>query len=355
MKKISILFLCLILLCAPGFAGQGEYQKYSYSFFNTFDTVITIIGYTKNKAQFDAVAAIAEEQFIYYHQLFDQYHEYPGITNIYTVNQNAAKEPVVVPEELFNLIALCVEKQPLLHNTVNIAMGGVLTLWHDARDIAESNPASAALPDMEALQQAAQHMDINNVLLNMEESSIFFADPEITLNLGAIAKGYAAELVAQTLLESDMPNFIINAGGNVRTGHPPLDGRKAWGVALQDPNAAVGSVETAPDTLFLHDLSVVTSGDYQRYFILDGVRYHHIVSPVTLMPSNNMRSVTVVTQDSGLADLLSTTLFLMTYEEGMAFLQDYPDVGAVWVLNDMSVRMTENMHQYAASHGATAR
>ncbi len=355
MKKITIILLCLIMGLTTSLASEAAYNKYTYSFFDTFDTVITIIGYAQDKATFDTIAAQAEEKFIKYHQLFDQYHEYSGLTNIYTVNQQAAKEPVQVPEELYGLISFCIEKQPALHDTVNIAMGSVLMLWHDARENAEMNPLDAALPDMAALQEAAQHMDISQVVLDDENKSVYFKDPDITLNIGAVAKGYATELVAQFLLKSDMPSFIINAGGNVRTGQPPLDGRKAWGVALQDPNAIIGSVETAPETLFLHDLSVVTSGDYQRYFVLDGIRYHHIVSPKTLMPTNYMRSVTVVTEDSGLADLLSTTLFLMTYEEGLIFLKDYPDVGAIWVLNDMSVQMTENMHQYAASHGARSK
>ncbi len=355
MKKLFILLVCFMLCAATTLASDIPYNKYTYSFFDTFDTVITIIGYAQDKSTFDTVAAQAEEQFIMYHQLFDQYHAYPGLTNIYTINEQAAKAPVQVPEALYQLIAFCKKEQPKLHNTVNIAMGNVLMLWHDARDLAEADPARAALPSMEALQSAAQHMDIDNVILRDEDRSVFFKDPDITLNIGAVAKGYATELVAQFMLSSEMPSFIINAGGNVRTGHPPLDGRKAWGVALQDPNATTGSMETPPETLFLHDLSVVTSGDYQRYFMLDGIRYHHIVSPKTLIPTSYMRSVTIVAEDSGLADLLSTTLFLMPYEEGLDFLKDYPQAGAIWVLNDMSVRMTDNMHQYAASYGARPR
>ena len=107
------------------------------------------------------------------------------------------------------------------------------------------------------------------------------------------------------------------------------------------------------ETLFVHDLSVVTSGDYQRYVEIDGVRYHHIISPETLMPTHYMRSVSILTEHSGYADLLSTAVFLMPFDEGLAFVESLPGVEAVWVLNDCSVRMTKGAEAVARSFGAS--
>ncbi|MDD2428644.1 MAG: FAD:protein FMN transferase [Eubacteriales bacterium] len=354
MKRTLALFVCLLNLSAPLAIGETTHSKYSHSFFNTFDTVITIIGYARDKDIFDEVAAAAQEKFTYYHKMYDQYHAYEGVNNLYVVNREAHLSPVEVPEPLFDLILWCIQKQPDLAGTVNIAMGSVLDIWHDAREEAESIPPTFALPDMETLREAARHTAIDNVVLNEEEKTIFIKDPNLTLNLGAVAKGYAAEMVAEWMLESAMPSFIINAGGNIRTGNAPLDGRSAWGVAVQDPESMLGNTEQSSlDTLYLHDLSVVTSGDYQRFFTVNGKRYHHIISPQTLFPSEHMRAITVVTRHSGWADLLSTALFLMPYEEGADFVAGLEGVGAIWVLNDMSVMMSENLQQYSKAFGAT--
>lgn len=349
MKKIiALLLIAALLIPSVAMGGTDGYQKYSYSFFDTFDTVITLIGFANSKAVFDEKAAIVQERFTYYHQLFDPYHAYEGINNLYAINHNAAEEPLMVPDELFNLLQYCAQMQPKLHSTVNIAMGSVLELWHEAREAAENAPNQAVLPSDAALKEAALHINIDGMVLDSEKKTVFLKDPSMNINLGAIAKGYATELVAQLLLSSDMPSFIINAGGNVRTGQPPMDGRANWTVALQDPDAMFENQSAIDQKLHVHDLSVVTSGDYQRYFTVNGERYHHLISPDTLYPAHFMRSVTVVTRDSGLADLLSTALFLMPCEDGLAFLKGMDNVGAIWILNDLSVKTTDNLKELLA-------
>lgn len=356
MRRFVAAFLLLCtLLTSPGQAAQPEYKKFSYVFFNTFDTVITILGYAQTKETFDRAAKDAEAAFQRYHKMFDQYHPYEGLNNVYTLNRQAAQAPVEVPAELFNLLQYCKELQPQLHGTVNVAMGAVLALWHDARELAQSDPEHAKLPDMAALQDAAKHTNMDDVILDAEKQTVFYRDSKLKLDVGAVAKGYATELVAKELLDGELSHFIINAGGNVRTGKAPLDGRSNWGVGIQDPDSAILAPTDSDviELLHIHSLSSVTSGDYQRFFTLDGVNYHHIISPDTLMPSHFMRSVTVITEDSGLADALSTALFLMPYEDGLAFLEGFePRAEALWVLNDNSVVMTEGAKKMAHSQGA---
>ncbi len=344
MKKNILILVLLISLLMPSVHAEA-YQKYSHVFFGTFDTVITIIGYAKDKASFDKSAKYAEELFFKYHKLFDGYNEYEGVVNVYSLNRLASCKPVKVSDELFNLLLMCKEKQPKLGDTVNIAMGTVLGLWHDARIFSEDNHDEAYIPDKESLIKAKKHTSMADVILDKENKTVFFNDPELKLNVGAIAKGYATELVAQELLKSDMPSFIINAGGNVRTGHPPLDGRDNWGVGLQDPE----NPSQVFETLFLHDKSVVTSGDYQRFFEVDGKKYHHIISPDTLLPADSMRSVTIVTEDSAIADMLSTALFIMPFEKGQMFANEHPEIGVVWYLNDGTVIITDNLKDYLGS------
>lgn len=353
--RLSPILLALAL--TPFAIGQGKAapSRYSMSFFDTFDTVITIQGFAEDRASFDRVTLAAREMFITYHRMFDSFHAYEGINNVFTLNRYAAEGPVCVPPELFELIALCRDVQPGLRHTVNIAMGAVIELWHEAREDAERNPAAASLPDREDLLAASHHSDLDSVRLDADAFCVYFEDPLLKLDLGAVAKGYATEKVAQFMLASEMPSFIINAGGNIRTGNPPLDGRQAWAVAIQDPDGHTFSEDGSDilDTLYLSGLSVVTSGDYQRFFIVDGERYHHIISPSTLMPARYMRSVTIVTEDSGTADLLSTALFLLPYKEGLDLLRTLEGVEALWVLNDRSVVMTDGLKRIAKSAGAT--
>ena len=142
-------------------------------------------------------------------------------------------------------------------------------------------------------------------------------------------------------------------GGNVRMGNPPADGRAKWGVGIQDPDGAVLGLSDIVETLYLTGCSVVTSGDYQRYYVVDGQRYHHLIDPDTLMPDTDFRSVSIITEDSGYADLLSTAAFLMPYEESRAFIDSLDGVEAIWLFPDGSKKMTFGAMNVAKSCGAT--
>jgi len=355
MKRLVCALLVFCLLLPMIAQAETTYEKYTVSFFGSFDTVISIIGYAQSMSTFEEVTAKAQERFHYYHQLFDIYNQYGELHNLWYVNQEAAKAPVQVPSELFSLLQYAKEMYGPSLEMVNIALGTVLAIWHQAREDSELDPERAYLPELAELEAANLHTDLDDLILDADASTVFFQDPFMQLDVGAVAKGYATELVARQLLQGPMPSFAINAGGNVRLGNPPLDGRANWGVAVQDPDgfALADPNSDVMDTLFLHNTSVVTSGDYQRYYIYQGERYHHIISPDTLMPPQYFRSVTIITEDSGYADLLSTTLFLMPYEEGAEFVGNLPGVDAIWILNDRSMRMTDGIKDKAKSQGVT--
>ncbi len=358
MKKFLRILLTALLVPAfiliPG-AKATQYQRFSNHFFNTFDTIVTLIGYAPNQETFNKAFQTVQERFIYLNQLFDKYNSYEGVNNVYTLNHEAAKNPVKVAPELMEVLTYCRDMQKKYPGRKNIAMGSVLEIWHDHREAAELDPASATIPDLSALQAAAEHIDMDAVILDEANSTVFFADPELKLDLGAIAKGYSTESAAQLLLASPMPSFIINAGGNVRTGNPPQDGRKAWGVGIQDPFSSAYSDAPTLETLFISNKSVVTSGINERYFEVDGIRYHHIIDPQTLFPGKQMASVTIITESSFLADFLTTILFLSPYEEGKALVESIPEIEAIWVLPDGTIHLSEGLLPYAKSQGATAQ
>ena len=155
------------------------------------------------------------------------------------------------------------------------------------------------------------------------------------------------------LEQSPLSSFILSAGGNVRIGKGPLDGRENWGVGIQSPDGEVFAASEIAETLYIRECSVVTSGDYQRYFDLDGTRYCHLVDPDTLMPASFYRSVSIITQDSGLADFISTAAYLMPYEESRAFIEGLDGVEAIWLFADGTELMTDGAKPYCKSQGAT--
>lgn len=353
MKKLAagaLLALLLVALCLPAGAVMN---KYSTMYLDSFDTVITLIGYAESEEMFNEQADQVHEMFLYMHKLFDTYNSYEdeGIVSIFTLNERAAQEPVAVDPILFSLLTFCKANYALCHEQVNVAMGSVLSIWH--REAGLADPEHAQLPPMEALEAASGHMNIDDLVLDEENMTVYFADPQLRLDVGAVAKGYATELISQMLLAGPMPSFIISAGGNVRTGISPQDGRKAWGVGIQDPDGSVFGLSDYVEVLYIHDISVVTSGDYQRYYEVDGQRYHHLIDPETLMPDTDFRSVSIITEDSGYADMLSTAAFLMPYEESRAFIESLDGVDAIWLFPDGSMQMTDGAMKVAKSCGAT--
>jgi len=354
MKKLAAALLLLALSLALIFPGHAEMNRYSSVFMDTFDTVITLIGFADSQQTYDMWSNAVHEQYIYMHKLFDTYHSYEdeGIVSVYTLNQKAAKEPVAVDPILYGLLKFCKSNYELCREQTNIAMGSVLSIWHNYRDAGLDDPLRAQLPPMEALEAAVPHTDIDNLILDDENMTVYFADPDMKLDVGAVAKGYATEIVGQMLLAGDMNSYIISAGGNVRLGNPPLDGRKGWGVGIQDPDGAIFGLSDIVETLFIANGSVVTSGDYQRFYTVDGKNYHHLIDPDTLMPAGHFRSVSIITRDSGYADMLSTAAYLMPYEESRAFVESLDGVEAIWLFPDGTKIMTDGAAKIAKSRGA---
>jgi 5,10-methenyltetrahydrofolate synthetase len=226
---------------------------------------------------------------------------------------------------------------------VNIAMGSVLSIWHDCRELGMDDPASAKLPSMERLQEAALHTDIRGLIIDEEACTVTLTDPAMRLDVGAIAKGYAVEAVARSLEEKGIRGYVINVGGNVRTVGTKPEG-EPWLVGIENP--AEDSQEPYLAYLNLVDRSLVTSGSYQRYYVVNGERYHHIIDPETLMPAQGYLSVSVVCESSADGDALSTALFCMSPEEGMALIESLPGIEAMWVTSDGVRKYSSGFFEY---------
>lgn len=323
LHKLTALILSLaLLLCGCTLpAKEPPKKQYQATFLTLFDTVTFISGLAESEEAFQREAQQVHDQLLVYHQLFDIYNDYDGLSNLKTVNDNAGVAPVVVDEIIIRFLTDCKAYYELTGHTVNVAMGSVLSLWHEARTEGLNDPSNAALPDRQALEEASLHTGWENVIIDADASTVYLSDPLLRLDVGAAAKGWSAQQVAQ----SAPRGLLISVGGNVCATGPKDASGTPWVVGITDPDGG-----DYLHTLSITDLAVVTSGDYQRYYVVDGKAYHHIIDPETLMPAHRWRSVTVACRDSGLADALSTALFLLPLEDGQELLDQW-SAEAMWL------------------------
>ncbi len=314
-KKLLVL-LCLAALlsgCSP------RKEVYQEVYLDAFDTVTTLRGYETGEERFQQQSEQVHQALLEYHRLVDIYHDCPG--GLKQVNDNAGLTPVKVDAHVMELLLDCRADYERTGGKVNVAMGSVLHLWHEAREQGLADPASAKLPDLAQLQEASKHCSFDTVLLDEENGTVFLSDPQQRLDVGAIAKGWVAQRVSKLLPEG----YMLNLGGNVCALGSKPDG-SPWRIGIQSPMNPSENL----CVVNLVNRCAVTSGDYQRYYSVDGKSYHHIIDPQTLMPSEYWRSVTILCGDSGLADCLSTALFLLPLKEGKA-LAESCNAEAMWV------------------------
>jgi len=341
----GIVFLIIAILGITGKIGtkSATADKYTATFLDVFDTRTELVGYASSQSEFEENAGLIKAKLLYYNQLYDIYNDYDGINNIKTINDNAGIEPVVVNQDIIDLIKFSKEMYYNTNGKTNIAMGSVLSIWHNYRERGINNPEEAALPDMSELEEASRHTDIEKVIIDEENSTVFLEDKDMSLDVGSIGKGYAVERVAEYAKEIGNDNMLISVGGNICALGTHIDGTP-WKLGIQNPDLTsdVSSIEK----VFLSDREcVVSSGNYQRYYEVDGKRYCHIIDPDTLFPADYFAAVSVITKDSGKADALSTALYTMTIEEGLAYVSAYEGVEAMWITHDGELIYSENFEQ----------
>ena len=339
MKRLIIPLLALLLVVGSGCAKKRI--RYQAEFLSLFDTVTTIVGYAENKEEFTVLAGRIKDKLMEYHRLFDIYNSYAGLNNIKTINDNAGIAPVKVDEELIAMLLFAKEQYYVTDGKTNIAFGSVLRIWHDYRENGISDPLGAEVPPKQLLEVAAGYIDIEGMIIDQEASTVYLSDPGISLDVGAIAKGYAVEQTAQYLEGEGVSSLLLSVGGNIRAigGKPGKNGMEPWNIGIKNPD------KESPDTelcnVLISGYSVVSSGSYERYYTVDGTRYHHIIDPSTLMPPPYFTSITVICRDSGIADALSTALFNMPLEMGEKFVEGIDGVEALWVTGTGEVIYSE--------------
>lgn len=324
----------LLAACLLGLTGcQKEPERYTATWFDLFDTVTILVGYADSEAEWQRQTDALHEELLRYHRLFDIYHRYDGLTNLYDVNAGAAAAPVAVDGELYEFLQFAAGMAGRTNGACNIAAGAVLRLWHDAREMDSPVP-----PDEAALAEAGQHCRIEDLILDDTAETVYFADPALRLDVGAVGKGYAVELAAQHAEQNGVTSMLLNVGGNVRAiGIKP--GGEPWLTGVENPwetgGEMVDTVELGPGEC------LVISGDYQRYFEYEGVRYHHLIDLTTLQPARYQSAVAVHCLGSGLGDAYSTALFCLPEEQGRALAAAESSMEVLWMHTDGTTATTD--------------
>lgn len=323
-KKKMIIIISILAVVLVGLFLLNTKKEYKTNMYY-MDTYI----YVKLYSNKDASDILKEIDSIYsqYHTLTDRYNHYDNIINIYDIyNNDLTDNELEIDHKLYEILEYAKNWEEK-YSKFSIEIGNTIDVWKKYRD------SGVGVPTTEELEVTRDYSKL--VLLG--DDKILNNHPN--LDLGAIAKGYTTEIVGKYLESIGITDYLINAGGNVKVGNSYK--KKNYSIGIQSP------VENEDLITIVNgkNISVVTSGGYERNYEYNGTIYHHIIDPDTLYPSNNMKSVTVITKDSALGDILSTTLFLTSVEEGKEIIKDY-DCDAIWYTNDNQIIRSENFSDY---------
>ena len=342
----SLLFAIILLsACSPN-AGYDRFQTQQTGYFDSF---IIFTGYAQSEEDFTQYADILFDKLSELHRQFDIFNSYEGVNNLYYINANAGLYPVVADQVLIDMLMAAQEAYRLTMGRTNVAMGSVLRIWHKYRT-AESLEYKS-LPSMDALLAASLTINMEDIIIDPENNTVFFKEPDLSLDVGSIAKGYAAGLAMEAVARAGIHAALLNAGGHiVAYGKPP--GRDTWNIGIQNPELYENAPSTI-DTLSFTNASLSVSGGYKRYFEVNGLTFGHIIDPDTLMPANRFKQVAVWHPSSWMADVLSTALFILPLEEGYQLITGTGGE-AFWICTDGKWTGTQGYKEMSAGFGDDA-
>lgn len=271
-----------------------------------------------------AIDAVLDE----FHRLDQALSPYIESSELYKVNRDAAQQPVVISKEFFNLLNISLDYSQLTDGAFDITFASI-GYQYDYR--------KGVKPNDQAIAKALPLINYRLIKLDPTSLSVYFERPGVRIDLGGIAKGYAVDCSIQILKNQGIEHALVSAGGDSRLlgdhrGRP-------WHIGIQAPRKKKALAAVLP----LSETAISTSGDYERYFERDGVRYHHIISPKTGRSAGELQSVTVLGPNATRTDALSTSVFVLGLHDGLALIDRLPDVEAVIIDNQGTMHSSKGL------------
>lgn len=303
-------------------------REYTSKFFY-MDTYIYVKIYSNDSNKANKALKEVEKIYKEYHQLTDRYNSYDNINNIYYIkNNDSDDEYLKIDKRLYDIIDYGVSSYESSNGLIDISMGDVIDVWKKYRENKDG------IPNKDELKN---NHNIKDIIL---KDGYLIKNNHVNIDLGCISKGYTTKIVGEYLKSIGISEYLINAGGNVLVGNHYNKGK--YLIGIEDP--------MNQDDIFTvvsgNNISVVTSGGYERFYEYEGKKYHHIINPNTLYPEDNMKSVTIITSDSALGDILSTRLFLMSVDDGLNIINKMDNVEAIWYTNNNKQVKSKGFSKY---------
>lgn len=322
MKKaflISILIISSVFLSA---CSKSE-KEYAFTFYDYMDTLININIYAESETKADEIQSYVEEIYKKYHELTTNYEpldaESPYLENIYSINQKN-NQVIEIDYDLYELIDIAEEIKTLTDGYFDISVGEVVNIWKNLILDETNGFLFEIIPDtvFQAAQDQLALIELESNVIELSESDghyyIQVKSTHAQLDLGAISKGFATEIVYEYLVEQGIKYFSISAGtSSIALGQNKNRDGGIFNVSLASPIQTDSSSQTY-GMIYVKDIGVTTSGNYEQFALHNDLRYHHIISPKTKMPMQYYHTVTILGQDLGMLDALSTALFSMPIE-----------------------------------------
>lgn len=314
MKKLFLLGLCSLLMtsCAPKSAEDTRFML------NTICSITVYSEENKDKTSEELV----NEAFDLCQTYEDTFSRTIEGSDIYNIN-NSGGAPVTVSDDTIEILETAKYFSELSDGAFDITTAPLSIRW----DFEGENPS---VPPDNEIQELLEKVDYTKI--KIDGNTVTLEAPVEAIDLGAIAKGYIADKLAEFLKDNGVTSAIISLGGNIYAIGENAEEKRPFNLGVQDPQAEDGSIL---GYLQLSDKSLVTSGDYQRYFMQDGKRYHHILDPKTGYPAESgLSSVTIISDSSVVGDALSTTCFVLGKDKGLELINSYDGVEAIFIDHD---------------------
>lgn len=332
LKSINTLKICSLvfpLLFLLNCAKPKEMEIYRKSAF-IMGTIVSITVVDSNEK--DAAVKI-EEAFDELRRIEDLMSKSKPMSDVGRINSAAGEGPVKITPETLQVIQVSLPVTSLTAGKFDITIGSLTSLWDF-----ENNGKREFVPSAEEIQDARSLVGIKNLEIHERSGSVFLKGKGMAIDLGGIAKGYGVDQAVEVLKRKGIKSGIVDAGGDLRLfGHKP-DG-SVWRTGIQHPrkeNEILAVLE-------ITDKAIITSGDYERYFIKDDVRYHHILDPETGYPAGDCQSVTIVTDQTDYADALGTGIFILGPEKGMELINSRKDLEGIIVTKSGEILVSEGL------------
>ena len=330
-KNLTFIFIAIILFCSAIYMYYTNHQNsiYSKDYFS-LGTINEITILDQNKSKSDSLLAECGNIL---NNVDNKMSSHITNSEVCQINKKAGVEPVKVSDDTFYVISEAIKYSNLSDGVFDITIGPLVDLWGVGTD-------NAKVPNSEEIDSKLSLIDYKNIILNENDKSVKLIHENMDIDLGAIAKGFAADKIATYLKEEGVNSAIVNLGGNIYT-IGCKEKNTPFKIGIQDPTQPRGNYIA---TIEASNISVVTSGIYERYIEKENKIYHHMLSPFTGYPfENNLSSVTIISNKSIDCDALSTSAFGLGLDKGMNLIESLENVDVVFITQDKKVYLSNGI------------